>query len=210
MKGIPLLLALAVLAAAAPAAAQESTASPRDVLLAALRLPQVTQEARVLGVPEKDLQTIFDTARERRIPAGVLTDVMVSENEACREHGPVENFGAFVQSKLSQGLRGRDLAAAIRAEHAARGIGRGKSLRAKGAGAAKGAGHSDEAHGRSDAPDKAAPGKGAPGGKPDAAGAPSMGGPADKSDPGMPSKGGPGKSDAPGKGAGKSGGKGGR
>ncbi len=185
MRGIPLFLALAALAIASPVAAQESSTTFRERILGAIRLPEATQEARVLGVPETDIRKVFAAARERRLPAGALTQVIVTENEAVRQNGPIENFGAFVQSKLDQGLRGRDLAAAIRAEHAARGIGRGKRLRAPSSGghgaAAVGrpadAGKAGAAHGKSgDAGNtqpkgkSAAPGKGGPGGQPDAAG----------------------------------------
>lgn len=186
--------ALAVTAIAAPALAQESAVSLRDRILQAARLPEATQEARVLGVPERDLRTIFGTAREQRLPAGVLTEVIVTQNEAVREHGPVENFGAFVQSRLAQGLRGRELAAAIRAEHASRGIGKGKRLRDDspgppapsigGNGAGSGPGSSGERGG----------GKPADAGKPKDAGRPSGDGTPDAGQAA-----GAGKSDSPGK-----------
>jgi hypothetical protein len=119
------ILVLATALAAAPATAQETRTSATETLLWALRLPQATQQARLLGVPERDLRSIFDTAREMRLPAGALTEVFDEENKSIREHGPVDNFGAFVQARLGEGLRGRELAAAIRAEHAARGKGKG-------------------------------------------------------------------------------------
>jgi hypothetical protein len=156
---------VAALAVAAPGAAQESSTAIRDAILGAARLPEDTREARILGVPESDIRAIFGAAREQRLPAGVLHEVLVSGNESIREHGPIDNFGAFVQSKLAQGLRGRDLAAAIRAEHAARGIGRGNKLRAPdGPGASGAAG--DKAKGGK--PDQA--GKSGQGGKPDSPG----------------------------------------
>jgi hypothetical protein len=117
---------LVALLAAVPVAAQESSSGFLQELLQAARLPTVTREARVLGVPERDLQTIFAAAREHRIPAGNLAELLSEENKAIRQHGPVDNFGAFVQEKLDAGLRGRELAAAIHAEHAARGIGKGR------------------------------------------------------------------------------------
>src|SRR5687767_15243513 len=58
------------------------------------------------GIPAYEATLVIDTARVVR-----------------REHGPVDNFGAFVQSQLAQGKRGRELAAAIRAEHARSGKG---------------------------------------------------------------------------------------
>jgi hypothetical protein len=177
MKTRILILAAAALAAA-PAAAQESSTPIRDALLAAIRLPEATREARELGVPERDIRTMLTTARERRLPVGVMTEVIVTQNTAVREHGPVENFGAFVQSKLDQGLRGRELAAAIRAEHAARGIGRGKRLGMPGAAGAgldrarEATGGAREVGPGAEGRPGAAPGRSDPPGKPDKAGKP--------------------------------------
>ena len=125
-----LMVVLVALLAAVPVAAQESGSSLLQEIAQAIRLPTVTREARVLGVPERDLQTIFATARAHRIPAGSLAELLSVENDAIRKHGPVDNFGAFVQEKLNSGLRGRELAAAIRSEHAARGIGKGRPAEA--------------------------------------------------------------------------------
>jgi hypothetical protein len=118
---------MAVLLAAVPVMAEESGNPLVQQILQAARLPTVTREARVLGVPEQDLQAVFATAREHRILAGDLTALLSEENDAVRKYGPVDNFGAFVQEKLAAGLRGRELAAAIHAEHAARGIGKGRA-----------------------------------------------------------------------------------
>jgi hypothetical protein len=110
--------------AVVPAAAQESGSSLLQEIRQAARLPTATREARGVGVPERDLQTIFATARELRLPAGGLVDLLSEESNAIRKYGPIDNFGAFVQRKLNAGLRGRELAAAIRTEHAARGVGK--------------------------------------------------------------------------------------
>jgi len=64
------------------------------------------------------------------VPAGSLAELFAEENDAIRKHGRIDNFGAFVQEKLAAGLRGRELAAAIHAEHAARGIGKGRPAEA--------------------------------------------------------------------------------
>jgi hypothetical protein len=48
------------------------------------------------------------------------------EVDAVKAGAPKENFGATVNALLARGLRGRELAAAIHAEHARRGIGQGK------------------------------------------------------------------------------------
>ena len=124
--------ALAAVMIAAPVAAQESDGSLVEDILQAIRLPMLTREARTLGVPDRDLQRIFMTARARRVRAGSLAELFSAENGAIRKHGPIDNFGAFVQDKLDAGLRGRELAAAIQAEHGARGMGHpgqaGKSM----------------------------------------------------------------------------------
>lgn len=128
------LMVLMALVVAAPVAAQESGGSVVDRFLLATHLPTVAREARILGVPEHDLQTLFATAREQRMPAASLVELFNEENAAIRKHGPIDNFGAFVQQQLASGLRGRDLAAAIRAEHAARGIGKDRAGKKSGPG----------------------------------------------------------------------------
>jgi hypothetical protein len=117
------LLALG-LAVAAPLQAQ----THRDIL-EAIKLPQAADEAREEGVPEKDVRVAIEEAFKRGVPAAETKEVMVQSTRSVRENGPIDNFGAFVQSQLDKGLRGRDLAAAIHAEHARRGIGKGKKLK---------------------------------------------------------------------------------
>jgi len=151
------ILVLMTALVAAPSAAQESSSMLASVLQA-LRLPRTTQEARTLGVPESDIRAILDRAREKRVSAGAVNELFETENKAIREHGPVDNFGAFVQRRLDEGLRGRDLAEAIRAEHAAHGKGKGADM----PGAAKGKGHAEEQP-------SAAKGKGHAGETPEAA-----------------------------------------
>jgi hypothetical protein len=116
-----------------PAHAQDA-ATDKATLLRALRLPTATHEARVLGMPDRDIRTILGMSRENRIPVGVLTETFEEQNKAVREYGPVDNFGAFVQAQLSAGLRGKDLAAAIKTEHMAHGKGKDhvKAMGAKG------------------------------------------------------------------------------
>jgi hypothetical protein len=140
MKTRVWILVLATVLAAAPSAAQESSGILAAVLQA-LRLPGATQEARVLGVPDSDIRAILDRSRERRLSAAAVTDMIEGGNKAIREHGPIDNFGAFVQRRLDEGLRGRDLAEAIRAEHAAHGKGKGHADMPE---AAKGKGHAEQ------------------------------------------------------------------
>jgi hypothetical protein len=130
-----ILLALAVVQ---PLAAQESETAPPDstvrpdsAILRALELPNVAEILRERGVPVEEIEAAIEGARERAIPAGEMTEVMEATAESVEEDGPIENFGAFVQEQLAAGLRGRDLAAAIRAEHARRGIGKGRMLESR-------------------------------------------------------------------------------
>lgn len=102
-------------------------------ILAAAQLPVSAAEARREGVPNAEVRAVLDALRGANVPAHEARQVIDEERSARREHGPVDNFGAFVQSKLQAGLRGRDLAAAIRAEHVARGRGKaGQAQRDKG------------------------------------------------------------------------------
>jgi len=119
-------LVLATALAAVPVAAQDSPSILS--LMQSLKMPRAAQEARVLGVPERDIRGMFDLARDRRLSTGDLVGVFEAQNASIREHGPVDNFGAFVQARLGEGLRGRELAAAIRAEHAAHGKGKGYGM----------------------------------------------------------------------------------
>ena len=127
LRTMPALLALSLIAA--PASAQ--TPDWVQVMISAAGLPIAADSARKEGVPSDDVRAVLESMRNKNIPANEAKDILNEARAAHREHGPVDNFGAFVQAKLDAGLRGRDLAAAIRAEHAARGKGK--------AGAAKGA-----------------------------------------------------------------------
>jgi hypothetical protein len=92
-------------------------------LLLAADLPVSAARARSEGASNADVRGVLDALRNAKVPAHEAREVIDEERSARRRNGPVDNFGAFVQSKLQAGLRGRELAAAIRAEHAARGKG---------------------------------------------------------------------------------------
>jgi hypothetical protein len=101
--------------------------SVRDRIISAIELPRAVDSVRKRGgIPEEEIRVVLEDARRRRIPAGETGDILKEADAAIRDHGPVDNFGAFVQSRLDAGLRGRALAQAIRQEHARRGIGKGK------------------------------------------------------------------------------------
>ena len=102
--------------------------SLRQSILRAIDLPRAAAELRAAGVSVDEIRTAIETARRQRVPAAEAEEVLSETSRAVEEHGPIENFGAFVQSQLDSGLRGRDLSAAIRAEHQRRGIGKGRRL----------------------------------------------------------------------------------
>lgn len=115
---------VATLAFSSPALAQEDWV--RDLLLAA-QLPIMTLDARNEGVPGTDIATILDAVRRAGLPAREAMLIIDTTRAVHRDNGPTNNFGAFVQSQLAAGKRGNDLAAAIHAEHARLGKGRGNA-----------------------------------------------------------------------------------
>jgi hypothetical protein len=88
-----------------------------------LRLPQTTADARQAGVTDSAIRVILEEARRRGVPAGETQEVVELETDAVKAGAPKGEFGAFVQQQLAAGKRGRELAEAIRAEHARRGHG---------------------------------------------------------------------------------------
>jgi hypothetical protein len=96
-------------------------------ILSAAQLPVVTDQARREGVTSDEIRAVLDAMRRERVSAYEATALIDAEREARREYGPVDNFGAFVQSQLAAGKRGQELAAAIRAEHAR--LGKGNAAR---------------------------------------------------------------------------------
>ena len=100
-------------------------------ILAAAQLPVVTSSARLEGIRSDEIRTVLDAMRNAGIPAYEATAFIDSTRAVRREHGPVGNFGAFVQSQLAAGKRGPALAAAIREEHAREGKGHPKKGKSK-------------------------------------------------------------------------------
>lgn len=126
-SALPTLLAVVALAAP-PLAAQQDTPPDSTDILRTILLPRAAEILREQGVPEEEVREVVTGARDQGVPAAEATQVLEETSRAVEERGPIDNFGAFVQARLAEGLRGRDLAAAIRAEHAARGIGKGARL----------------------------------------------------------------------------------
>jgi hypothetical protein len=124
------LYGLALITLSSPSLAQRPQRA-NDVLAAA-ELPVSAAHARSEGLSNRDVREALDAMRTAKVPARDAQMVFDEERIARRTNGPVDNFGAFVQSKLHAGLRGRDLAAAIKAEHAARGKNTAKKANAAG------------------------------------------------------------------------------
>lgn len=121
---IAALMSVAV-SAYAQTSAEKDQAS-REWLQKVFGMPGRADEIRKTGVPESEVRSIFDVLVGRNLPPQEVDEILVAHRDAAREHGPTDNFGAFVQSQLDKGLRGRELAAAIKAEHVARGKGKYK------------------------------------------------------------------------------------
>lgn len=96
-----------------------------EEMLKVIQLPGQAEEAREAGVPDEDIRVILEESARRKLPPADTEIILEESITSVRENGPVDNFGAFVQMKLDEGLRGRDLAAAIHQEHRLRGKGKG-------------------------------------------------------------------------------------
>lgn len=95
-------------------------------ILIAAQLPVVASDARRGGVTNAEIRAVLDAILNAGAPASEATALLDSVRAIRRDHGPVDNFGAFVQSQLAAGKRGPALAAAIRQEHARQGKGNAK------------------------------------------------------------------------------------
>lgn len=108
----------------APVQAQDLGALASSIL-SAIDLPTVVVELSEEGISVEVVGGILDDFINKDVPAGEASDVLAAAVESVREHGPVDNFGSVVQNMLASGLRGRELAQAIRQEHQSHGRGRG-------------------------------------------------------------------------------------
>lgn len=141
MTTVRLLVLVGALSAAPPLASQSTPATQARVptaadsaLLRAIDLPRVMQRAREVGIPDSSIRAVMDRMRRRGLPAEEAATVVDLEVETVERGGDRNNFGSFVRSQVESGLRGRELAAAIRAERARRGMGpEGRGGRPEGA-----------------------------------------------------------------------------
>jgi len=115
-------LAVASIGGSTPAVAQ--LPDWVNQVLAAAQLPVAASEARREGISNADIRSVLDALVNSGVPAHQATAIIDTTRSVHREHGPVDNFGAFVQSQLAAGKRGRELAAAIRQEHERQGKGK--------------------------------------------------------------------------------------
>jgi hypothetical protein len=118
---LPLLPLFALLAMSVPLSAQAADARAPLTLSERLQLtsllPIRTAELRDAGVTDTTVRRILDLFRAHQVDPVQADQILVVERDAAREHGPTDNFGAFVQQQLAAGKRGRALSDAIRAEH---------------------------------------------------------------------------------------------
>lgn len=113
----------------AQAVAQDAAEEPKEARAdwaAILSLPAQAERLRGKGIEDDDVRSAMDAARDAGLDNEETLELLEASEEGVDQNGPVDNFGAFVQSRLAEGLRGRDLAAAIRAEHVAHGKGKGQ------------------------------------------------------------------------------------
>lgn len=87
-------------------------------------LPVVTHELREGGVPDAEVKQALEATKAKGLTSTETTEALGEAEKAVEAHGPIDNFGAFVQEQLEAGKRGPELAAAIKAEHEARGKGK--------------------------------------------------------------------------------------
>ena len=122
-----IVVALAVVAT--PGWAQQQPAPTDSGIWSILKLPQTVEQGRQAGIPSGTIWGVLDSLRRRNVPAEDAEQIVRDEVDAVKAGAPKENFGATVNALLARGLRGRELADAIHAEHARRGIGQGRGQR---------------------------------------------------------------------------------
>ena len=106
---------------AGPVSAQAARpAGPAERARAAIALPAAARELRAAGVPSREVARALDALATRSVPADEARSAILAATEATAARGPIDNLGAFVAAQLDAGVRGRALAAAIRAAPSAR------------------------------------------------------------------------------------------
>jgi len=168
-------------------------AGPSTDLRVATDLPLRAHQLREDGVPNAEVEEAVTAAEDAGLPAAETAEVLAAEVEAEQKHGRIDNFGSFVKSQLKEGKRGKELAAAIHAEHQKRGMGKSNG---KGKGKPDHAGKGKPDHVGKGKPDHAGKGKSDHAGK----GKPDHAGKGQNKGGGKPDHAGNGKHDSKGKG----------
>lgn len=84
-------------------------------VLFAVNLPLVAHEARASGIAEQEVAVALSSAREGGVSAAEATEIVAAEVEETKKEGkPKDNFGQWVRQQVAQGVKGRELAQAIR------------------------------------------------------------------------------------------------
>lgn len=130
MKKLMILTSLLILVLPMLVFAQEEAEAEEELSLLervqrAAEIVTASEEAREVGMSEEEVNEVLEGARDRGLSPAETGDVLNESTEAVKESGPVDNFGAFVQAKLDEGLRGKELAHAIHEEHRLHGKGKG-------------------------------------------------------------------------------------
>lgn len=86
----------------------------------ALELPAQAHAARERGTPNEEVSEALDALEEENVGADESAELLRVDGEAAAEHGAHQRLGDFVEAQLEQGVRGRELAEAIRNERAQR------------------------------------------------------------------------------------------
>lgn len=135
MRNLVLLTGAFLLAPALSAQSTTGTPPTRiptaadSAILRSLEFPRIMQRARAAGAADSTLRNMLEIMRTRGLPAHDATAAIETEVEILEQGGNKDNFGQFVKSQVEAGLRGRELAASLRAERARRGMGPDRAQR---------------------------------------------------------------------------------
>ena len=128
MRRLPMTCVLLALAGGRPLGAQLPPRPPADTakkppkraaadsLTGAGSLSGLLQQSKAVGLPDTQVQGLYEQLRRRGVPDADAQRVVSGEIESVRAGAPPRTFGASVNQQIARGLRGRELAAAIKAD----------------------------------------------------------------------------------------------
>lgn len=73
-------------------------------------------QSRQVGLPDAQVQGLYDQLRQRGVADADAQQLVAGEVESVRAGAARQTFGSAVNQQVARGLRGRELATAIRAE----------------------------------------------------------------------------------------------